>query len=66
MDPERVAPGRPASGVRDIDVSRDCPFLIQHTDAPEPRCKTMRFVWFMGYGKLVSSYSLGQTNTNFV
>lgn len=42
MEPERVAPGRPASGVRPIDVSSEVPLRMQHAEAPEPRCKAMR------------------------
>ena len=42
--PERVAPGRPDTGVRPIVVSSDLPALMAHMDAPEPRCITMRFV----------------------
>lgn len=41
MEPERVAPGRPARGVRPMDVSWDCPCLMQHAEAPEPRWRAI-------------------------
>ena len=49
MDPERVAPGRPETGVSPMEVSRDLPLRIAQTEAPEPRCKTIRFVSEMGW-----------------
>jgi len=48
MDPDRVAPGRPETGVGPMEVSRDLPLRIAHADAPEPRCKMLRFVSEMG------------------
>ncbi len=49
MVPERVVPGRPDTGVRPMEVSRDLPLRIAQTDAPEPRCKTIRLVSEMSY-----------------
>lgn len=43
MAPERVAPGRPLSGVSPMDVSYDKPFFTAQTDAPDPRWRIMRF-----------------------
>lgn len=41
--PERVAPGRPLTGVSPIEVSREQPCLTAQTEAPEPRCITIKF-----------------------
>jgi hypothetical protein len=41
-EPERVAPGWPARGVRPMEVSRERPFWMAHMEAPEPRCMTIR------------------------
>ena len=46
--PLRVAPGRPESGVRPIEVSSERPERIAQMEAPEPRWVTMRFVWSIG------------------
>lgn len=41
MAPERVAPGSPSSGVRDMEVLIDLPSLIAQAEAPEPRWSAM-------------------------
>lgn len=43
MLPLRVAPGRPARGVRPIDVSRDLPAWMQAAEQPLPRWRAMMF-----------------------
>jgi len=49
IDPERVAPGRPASGVKLMLVSSDAPFLIQHAEAPDPKWRTIKLVVNAGF-----------------
>ncbi len=49
--PLLVAPGKPASGVRPIDVSQLFPFLIAHALAPEPRWSAMMLVSLSGLPK---------------
>lgn len=59
--PERVAPGRPSSGVRpilDVNhrstrgenlVSMDFPFWIAQAEAPDPKCNAIIDVLSTGY-----------------
>ncbi len=42
--PERVAPGRPSSGVSPIEVSSETPLRMAQAEAPEPRWRTMRLM----------------------
>lgn len=49
--PLRVAPGKPARGVKPIEVSQLFPFLIAHALAPEPRCKAIMVVSLSGLPK---------------
>lgn len=41
MSPERVAPGRPLTGVRPIVVSMLRPDLMAQAEAPLPRCRAI-------------------------
>lgn len=66
MDPDRVAPGSPSSGVRPIDVSIDLPFWMATAEAPEPRCKEMRVMSSTGYSPgLVSNQPSEEGNKLF-
>jgi hypothetical protein len=36
-EPDLVAPGRPAKGVKPMVVSKDFPLTMEHAEAPLPR-----------------------------
>jgi hypothetical protein len=42
--PLLVAPGRPAKGVKPIDVSQLFPFFTAQALAPDPRCSIIKLV----------------------
>ena len=63
MEPERVAPGRPARGVSPMEVSWERPDLMQQAEAPEPRWRAMMLReeaglprWEDTYGELLWVY----------